>query len=202
MVRPEAASGVVSLDGEGTYQRLLTAAMDLFIERGYEGTTMSQLASRAGITTPALYWHFKSKEDLYFTVVRSGYAEFQEWLLARSVGDSVEQRFRRFIRVFVKMQLDDPRVTYGYAQLLEALPDDKRDEVLALEDTTKERLRTILRDGSAAGTFQFDDLEATAAALMSMCEYVFTWYKPNGRLSVDEVAELFVKLARRLVGAD
>jgi len=35
-----------------------------------------------------------------------------------------------------------------------------------------------------------------------MCEYVFTWYRPGGRLSIAEVADLYVKLARRLVGAD
>ena len=189
-------------DTAATYDRILAAAMDLFIARGYEGTTMSQVATGAGITTPALYWHFKSKKDLYFTVVKDGHVLFGDVLQARSVGATVEDRFRRCIRAFVKMQLRDPRVTYGYDQLLAALPGSRRTEIEAIQETTQRLLTEILVQGREQGVFQFSDLDVTVMALMTMCEYVFTWYRPGGRLSIAEVADLYVKLARRLVGAD
>ena len=189
-------------DPTATYDRILAVAMDLFIARGYEGTTMSQVASGAGITTPALYWHFKSKKDLYFTVVRQGHVLFVDVLQARSIGATVEDRFRRCIRAFVKMQLRDPRVTYGYDQLLAALPGSRRTEIEAIQETTQRLLTEILVQGRDQGVFHFGDLDTTLMALMTMCEYVFTWYRPGGRLSIAEVADLYVKLARRLVGAD
>jgi AcrR family transcriptional regulator len=185
-----------------TYDRILAVAMDLFIARGHDGTTMSQVASGAGITTPALYWHFKSKKDLYFTVVREGHVLFVDVLQARSIGATVEDRFRRCIRAFVKMQLRDPTVTYGYDQLFSALPGSKRAEIEAIQETTQRLLTEILAQGREEGVFHFGDLDVTLGALMTMCEYVFTWYRPDGRLTVAEVAELYVRLARRLVGAD
>jgi AcrR family transcriptional regulator len=189
-------------DPTATYDRILAVAMDLFIARGYEGTTMSQVASGAGITTPALYWYFKSKRDLYFTVVKEGHVLFVDVLQARSIGGAVEDRFRRCIRAFVKMQLRDPKVTYGYDQLFSALPGSKRAEIEEIQETTQRLLTEILVQGREQGAFQFSDLDVTVMALMTMCEYVFTWYRPDGRLTVAEVAELYVGLARRLVGAD
>ena len=193
------AAPVRSASGEATRQRILAAATDLFIEHGYEGTPMSRVARNAGVTTAALYWHFESKDELYFTVVKGGYDIFRDELLARSVGDSVEQRFRRYIRVFVKLQLRDPRLTYGYQQLREALPDDKAAVLDDIRDACAERLRQILDDGRANGLFEFADLAVTTMALMTLCEYVFTWYRPEGRLSVNELADLYVTLARRMV---
>jgi len=90
---------------------------------------------------------------------------------ARS-GDPVDQRLRRFIRVFVKLQLGDPNLTYGSRQLRDGLP-DKRTEVEAIQETTP---ATADRDPSRwprAGCVSFTDLASTTMALMtmSMCEH-------------------------------
>lgn len=201
---PVAGSAVRSRGGEATYERILATAMSLFMEQGYEGTPMSQIAKSAGVTTPALYWHFGSKEELYFTAVKQGYVAFRDVLLAKAVGDCAEDQFRRFIRVHVKQQLRDPELSlkYGYHQLRDALPEDKRAEVDAIDAEWRERLRQILLDGRAEGVFTFGDVDVVANALESLCEYVFTWFRGDGRLSVNEVADLYVRLARRLVGAE
>lgn len=58
--------------GEITAERILDAAEALFAERGYEGTTLRDVASAVGLRTPSLYNHFASKESLYAAVVESG----------------------------------------------------------------------------------------------------------------------------------
>ena len=52
-----------------------------------------------------------------------------------------------------------------------------------------ERLRSILRDGKSAGVFAVADVKLAAFAIASACEYAFQWYRPEGPLSVDEVAD-------------
>ncbi len=47
-----------------TRDRILDAALDLFIEKGYDGTSLRELAERLGFTKAALYYHFASKEDI------------------------------------------------------------------------------------------------------------------------------------------
>jgi AcrR family transcriptional regulator len=55
--------------GEITRERVLDAAEALFAERGYEGTTLRDVATRVGLRIPSLYNHFDSKESLYAAVL-------------------------------------------------------------------------------------------------------------------------------------
>lgn len=203
-IASHAGSSVRSEPGERTYDRILAAATSLFIEQGYHGTPVSAVAKNAGVTTPALYWHFGSKEDLYFTVVKRVYVGYRDELLARAVGGSSEERLGAYVYAFVEIQLRDPEIStgFGYQQLRDALPDDKRAELDAVEATWVDHLTQVLLDGREEGVFTFRDLSLTAMALISMCEYVFTWFKPDGRLAASDVADLYTKFAGRLVGAE
>lgn len=74
--RPRAA-------GERTAERILDAAEALFAERGYNGTTLRDVATRVGVRPPSLYNHFASKDALYAAVLERGIGPLVE-LLARS----------------------------------------------------------------------------------------------------------------------
>lgn len=56
-----------------TRDRILDAALDLFIEQGYEKTSLREIAERVGVTKAALYYHFASKEEIIRTLVRPLY---------------------------------------------------------------------------------------------------------------------------------
>ena len=56
-------------EAEQTRLKILKAALDLFVEKGYERTTFEDVAQRIGLTKGAVYWHFKSKPDLLMDVV-------------------------------------------------------------------------------------------------------------------------------------
>lgn len=56
-------------EAEQTRQKILKAALDLFVEKGYERTTFEDVANRIHLTKGAVYWHFKSKPDLFADLV-------------------------------------------------------------------------------------------------------------------------------------
>jgi TetR/AcrR family acrAB operon transcriptional repressor len=56
-------------EAEQTRLKILKAALDLFVEKGYERTTFEDVAGRIRLTKGAVYWHFKSKPDLLIDVV-------------------------------------------------------------------------------------------------------------------------------------
>jgi len=65
-------------EAEQTRQRILKAALDLFVEKGYERTTFKDVADRIQLTKGAVYWHFKSKPDLFADLVADMTAKHNE----------------------------------------------------------------------------------------------------------------------------
>lgn len=72
--------------GEETRERILRAARDLFVERGYEGTSMAQILSAAGITKGGFYFHFPSKAALAAAVMESAKAQINAQIMSAAEG--------------------------------------------------------------------------------------------------------------------
>jgi AcrR family transcriptional regulator len=68
--------------GENTRQRIIEGALRLFAEKGVDAASIRDIAASAAITEPAIYRHFKSKEDLVWEIFWSGYKSFGETLRA------------------------------------------------------------------------------------------------------------------------
>jgi AcrR family transcriptional regulator len=69
-----------------TRERILDVALDLFVEQGYDGTSLRQIAERLGVTKAALYYHFSAKDDI-LTALHLRLHEFGKSALATMTGD-------------------------------------------------------------------------------------------------------------------
>jgi AcrR family transcriptional regulator len=187
-----------------TRERILRAAHTLFRERGYEGTAVSMLASAAGVTTPALYWHFKDKAEVCGEMLKRDYVSDLTEIVERTVGDTAEARLRAFVSAFVDQQLRAVELerNFAYRQLRAFATEEARKEIEDLEREFFEFLRTILKDGQAAGDFAISDVTATAMAIGTMCEYVFVWFRRDGRLSSAQLGQIYSDLAVGMVRAE
>jgi AcrR family transcriptional regulator len=66
-----------------TKQEIAKTALRLFLQNGYEGTSLNQIASQVGITKPAIYHHFKNKDELFHEVLSLFFREMGKWSQAR-----------------------------------------------------------------------------------------------------------------------
>ncbi len=62
----------------GTRERIQSVALDLFAEQGYERTSLREIAERLGVTKAALYYHFKSKEDIIASLVSDYFGQIDD----------------------------------------------------------------------------------------------------------------------------
>jgi len=77
-----------------TRSRVQKVALELFAEHGYEKTSLREIAERLGVTKAALYYHFRSKEDIVHSFTDDHYAridELIEWAKAQPPGDQSRQ---------------------------------------------------------------------------------------------------------------
>lgn len=192
---------------ESTRDRILDAAGRQFLEHGYERTTMNRLAEAVGVSAPALYWHFKSKEQVLFAFMENALQELLTFVEAHLTATEPLAQLRQFVGSYVVFQLqnNDQQAAYGalqgysVGQLSSALQSNERHRLTALQRRFYQRLRDILDDGNRVEVFDVQESSVTALAIITMCDYTFTWFDPAGRLDADAVARHFEQLVERMV---
>jgi AcrR family transcriptional regulator len=81
-----------------TYDNILSAALDLFVSRGFEGTTVDAIAEAAGVTKGAIYFHFATKDDVLLTLLDQVESNFIDPMdrRVRRAGPSAREKFVAF----------------------------------------------------------------------------------------------------------
>lgn len=189
--------------GNLTAKAIADAATALFAEHGYAAVSMRRIAARVGVQAGALYNHFPTKQDVLASVLTGHMAallEAFEALPALKAGPvAALEGFARFhVRYHLTRKSD---VFIAFMELRSLEPDNFR-AVAVLRQRYEYRVRDILASGRSAGLFRIEDDHLSAMALLAMLTGVTNWYRPDGRLSVAEIEEIYVRLTRRAVGLD
>ncbi|MEN2509886.1 TetR/AcrR family transcriptional regulator [Gordonia polyisoprenivorans] len=185
----------------------MQVALQLFVANGYAGTSVKAVADELGISPPALYWYFPSKEELYVSVIEQAMRDFVEYVGQSLTDDDPVFRLSQLVRAHVTWQLQQADValafdmTVGLRSLSSEIPKERLDPIFKMELQYVEEVRSILRSGVEAELFRVDDVKTTAFAIITLCEYVTSWYKHGGELSIPAVANRYEGLVRRMVGA-
>src|SRR5215467_4765877 len=142
-----------------TRGRILTAAAALFGERGYASTSLRAIAGAVGMTPPALYWYFPSKQAILHALLHRALFDFLDAVEGDVVGPAPEDRLRQFVRAHVLIGLQQPRIGpyeafFGVRQLAQFLGEEEQAELVAGQRRHLDLLRGMLRDGAACGCFR------------------------------------------------
>ena len=183
-------------NGAETRERIIQAATTQLRMAGYEGTTVSAIARASGVTTPALYWHFPSKEEIAFACIERVYDEMYEALRAANQGPTAAERLSSVVAEWVRTVLADPDLATGLSshQLLGALSEEHR-QVLRNKDKEYQGLILgILSDGVAEGCFQVRDPLITANVIITACDYAFVWLRPGRKRSIGYITQRYGEL--------
>ena len=175
---------------------IVATAARLFKEKGYRATTLEDIAA-VGMLKGSLYYYIRSKEELLYLVVRDPIREVYSELEAIVAADlpfteKIAQAIANHMTVF---HLHYPHIAvylHDYRHLMDKLEQN-------VIETPKQYQRlwdTLLRQGIAAGEIRNDvDVTMAGYALLGMCNWAYRWYNPAGRLSPQEVADVFTKIA-------
>ncbi|MBK8836633.1 MAG: TetR family transcriptional regulator [Anaerolineae bacterium] len=170
---------------------IIEAAAALFREQGYHNTSMADIAGRVGVLKGSLYYHIHSKEEILFEILDRFTDLLIEKTEARVAAPAVDERER--LRGIVADFLE---IIRDYANEIAIFFNERRH--LAGEHWQKindKRARfgalllEAIRSGQREGTLR-DDLDPTIVmlAMFGMVNWAIYWLKPEGRLSVPDIA--------------
>ena len=189
-------------DGERTEAAIREAALKLIARHGYEAMSMRQLGEEVGVQAAALYRYFPNKEELLFTLLREHMdGLIASWDVARPAARDPLGSLSAFVRNHIGFHVARRHSTHVSNLELRSLSPAKLTAILRMRNTYEKELRQILRDGAETGAFAIDDVGLTAMAIIQMITGVIVWFRPDERLSVEEVAETYHAMTMRLVGA-
>ena len=182
-------------DGE-RYRTILETAARLIRERGYEGTSMQEIADACRLTKAGLYHHIQNKEQLLFAIMRYGMDLFENQVLAKvkDIADPVERLsacMRRNIELVTRGASKEVIIIlHEHATLTgegrEHIDRRKKNYVRFLEDTFSEAVKL--------GRMRPVDPTIVAFSFLGMVLWVYKWFKPDGRLNEDQIADGMVEL--------
>lgn len=189
-------------DGGRTEAALREAALTLMARHGYEAVTMRRLAAEVGVQAAALYRYFPTKEDLLFTLMREHMEKLQAtWEAARPATADPAARLAAFVRNHIGFHVERRHSTHVSNMELRSLSRERLSVIQRMRTAYEKELRQILREGAESGAFAIDDSALTAMGIIQMITGVIVWFRPDERLSVEEVADTYLAMTMRLVGA-
>lgn len=169
-------------------ERILSCACELYLHAGLDGFSMRKLARALGVTAPALYRHYESKERVLLDVVGEGYRTMIHYLHRALQGRTPEDRFRLAGQGFLDFALEHPRyyeVLFMGVELLavEAVRAEVREQGCAVGQFWNDRVREAID----AGLLVEGDPEAIGMTLWGHSHGLLSLYL-KGMLPIDEAA--------------
>jgi len=180
----------------GTRRRaLLRVCARLFREKGFDGTTIRDISGAAGMHSGSPFYHFPDKQAMLLAVMEEGLAEGlrrSEAVLAGRLPPA--EKFRRLVRSHLGTILEDgndfiPVLLYDWRSLT---PRNRR-RVIALKDRYDALWQAMLDELAQAGLIAGDPQVARLFVLGAV-NWSAQWYRPGGRLSLDEIAAQAARL--------
>jgi AcrR family transcriptional regulator len=176
-------------------------AMTLFADRGYHGTAVSQMASQLGIRTPSLYNHMRSKQDLLRDIVtRTTEEVWADYEKAIEGVDDVVEQLRRATHVYALRHATHRREALIVNRDIASLEEPARSHVLELRRRHARAIQGLIDEGVERGLFSEQASAIAAFAILEMCVSIARWFRDDGRLSAQQVAEKYSEFALRVAG--
>ncbi|WP_170422108.1 TetR/AcrR family transcriptional regulator [Ruegeria arenilitoris] len=184
-----------------TGPRIRKAALGLFARHGYAAVSMRQIAKEVGVQAGALYNYTPDKQSLLYRLMQDHLQDLLAAYAALDTPSDAEDALRRFVGFHIRFHLERPdEVFIAYMELRNLTPENFS-EIEVLRRSYEDSLEGILQDGQNAGLFSVADTKIATLAVIAMLNGVMTWYRTGGRLSLDEVEQIYWDMVRRAVTA-
>jgi AcrR family transcriptional regulator len=187
----------------GVEEALRQAALDLFVERGFHGTSMREIAALAGTGVSHVYYYFPSKahvlKSMMVLIVTDLLTELAQ--AVEEAPDDPGERLQAIVKAQVLFHSQRQAEAFVARSELRSLRPEDRPEVIGLYDRVTQYFRSTIAEGIKRGVFRCAYEAEATSALVTMCNGVSSWYRKGGPLSPAQIAERYAELALSLVGS-
>jgi AcrR family transcriptional regulator len=177
-------------------QKLLQVSAQLFNEKGYQSTTMQDIADYMGIKKGSTYYYINTKEDLLYEL---GMTTLQMLLdsayKVKALEVEPDEKLRQLIYNHMRLLCERLDLfTVSLRELNKINVPTYWDEIVKLRKEYEIIARDIVREGQAAGLYRNYDYRIVVNGILGMMNWIIRWYSPLGEKSSDDLAEVWTEM--------
>jgi AcrR family transcriptional regulator len=184
--------------------KILEVFTEMVADRGYARAAIADVAAAVGVSKGTILHHFGNKEAL-LNEMGAAYIERRNVELAHALErlDEPVEQFSAVVFCTVLGMRDDRAATRAFARefsLFQSEPglQPARDRRIAYA----ELVTAVIEGCMVAGVLRPDEPSIVLLEVLGMCNWMWTWYRPDGRLSAEQIAERFIRTLLRGLGPE
>lgn len=176
-------------------ERILLEASKLFAQSGYENGSIGELAAAIGVSKPAIYHYFATKQDIYDAIILQTLQGLTEAVVpAVTEQPAPLDKLRVFMTVHAAYL---ERNYWSFVAMLvgfSGMSPSYRDDAARLRDAYERLLREILEQGAREGVFRPGQVVASGRAVLSLLNWMARWFKPGHGSTAERIALEYFEL--------
>lgn len=176
-------------------EAILESAAQVIRQKGFHGASMADIAEAVSLQKASLYHHFGSKQEILLELLDRALEMVTERMEQVLVQDlPAEEKLRLAMRSYLKTLSEHGDLVSVMLMEHRSLEPEYRSRHLPNRDRFEKLWRDLIQAGVEGGVFACDDLALTTRGLFGLMNWTITWYRSDGKLSIEEVADHFASL--------
>jgi AcrR family transcriptional regulator len=185
-------------EGRSVRTSIRAAAVQMFAEYGYHAAPLRDIARMAGIQAASIYYHYANKEALLVEIMETHMLQLNAALeRILSEEDDPQKRLYAAIANHIRLHTTHKYEFFIIDTEIRALEGEHRKYILSLRDRYEFLVQELLQNGMDRDVFRRSDVKISSYALIAMCTEVATWFRPDGRLTVQQVVDIYSEMISR-----
>jgi TetR/AcrR family transcriptional regulator, cholesterol catabolism regulator len=183
-------------NGDFPRNRIFDVAAEVFHRKGYDNTSMSDVASAAGLTKAGLYHHVASKESLLYTILDSGLDMTESYVVKplEEIADPL-QRLKTMIDLHLQLVLEERNLQVtGLLHECKTLAPADRTRINRRKKEYVKMTTKLIADVIKKYNIKDVNPKVAAFALLGMLNWTYQWYKTTGPSRRDEIVASFQQI--------
>ncbi|MFY0645052.1 MAG: TetR family transcriptional regulator [Bacteroidia bacterium] len=171
-------------------REILSTSQRLFKEKGYASTSVRDIAKALDIEPASLYSHIKTKEDILQITCFEMADKFHNAILeVNDIYFNADEKLKLAIKLHVEILTSNIDAAVVFIRDWRNLSPEAKAEFVEKRNTYEEGIRNIIEEGIKEGNFNDIDIKIAALAILSSVNWIVEWYRPDGKLGPNEIAE-------------
>ncbi|MFS0781740.1 TetR/AcrR family transcriptional regulator [Bacillus sp. 1P06AnD] len=179
-------------------EKILQASIELFGEKGYKETSIQDLVAHIGVTKGTFYYYYASKQSILNDICMD-YIHIllkkQTDILNNGSYDCV-QKLRSMVLMLLKSIKDQRSSARIFFRDMRSLEESQFKLIKEQRDLFRDHFQMVIDEGIKQGVFRKDlQADMVTFGILGMANWTYYWYQPDGKVSEEQLADIFLNMA-------